>query len=271
MLIKINCDENQESYKDCGGAGCHFDDDRWESWCPSCWRQSAEIAGVIRKTPGVVEDNQKQKDWVVMMSEKRRQQAEDNRIKREEEALRRREEEILKKEELMRKKEEDKKRREAIFEAYKLKKEAEKIKEEGLNFFSSKPPPKLRPKSAGGNRMKPRPNTIHVDNREGGPVSVSQNNISSYRSLSRGETQYRRGSNVSLHDGGSGWSGDMKGLSMFSRSKSSSASNLGPNSLQLGIRGHRQRQDTDTDNCSEVSSTTSGYTSGRGNSFFMNI
>ena len=66
---------------DCGGDGCHFDDDRWEAWCPSCWRHSAEIAGVIRKTPVSVEDNQKQKDWVVMMSEKRRQQAEDNRIK----------------------------------------------------------------------------------------------------------------------------------------------------------------------------------------------
>ena len=73
---------------------------------------------------------------------------------------------------------------------------------------------------------------------------------------------YRRGSNVSLHDGG--WSSggsDIKSLSMFSRSKSSSASNLGPASLQLGVRGrHRQEED----NCSEVSSTTSGYTSGRG-------
>ena len=58
----------------------------------------------------------------------------------------------------------DKKRREAIFEAYKTKKEADKLKEEGLNFFSSKPPPKLRPKSAGGGRARPRPITIHVDN-----------------------------------------------------------------------------------------------------------
>ena len=93
----------------------------------------------------------------------------------------------------MRKKEEDKKRREAIFEAYKLKKEAEKVKEEGMNFFSSKPPPKLRPKSAGGNRMRPRPNTIHVDNREG-DVTGSHNNIAMYRSLARGETTYRSAS-----------------------------------------------------------------------------
>ena len=48
---------------------------------------------------------------------------------------------------------------------------------------------------------------------------------------------------------------------MFSRSKSSSASNLGPASLQLGVRGRHRQED---DNCSEISSTTSGYTSGRG-------
>ena len=127
--------------------------------------------------------------------------------------------------------------------------------EEGMNFFSSRPPPKLRPKSAGGNRMRPRPNTIHVDNRyfqmvsstsshdtfvyRENDVTGSQNNITMYRSLTRGESSFRRGSNVSLHDGGSGWSGsgsgDMRSLSMFSRSKSSSASNLGPNSLQLGL------------------------------------
>ena len=67
---------------------------------------------------------------------------------------------------------------------------------------------------------------------------------------------------MSLHDGG--WSSggsDNKSLSMFSRSKSSSASNLGPNSLQLGVRGRHRQED---DNCSEISSTTSGYTSGRG-------
>ena len=116
----------------------------------------------------------------------------------------------------------------------------------------------------------------------------SQNNISVYRSLTRGDSAYRRGSNASLHDGGSGWSGsgssgdrgDLRSLSMFSRSKSSSASNLGPSSLQLGgwrgmvvmrlpticlfsgMRGRGGRHDDD--NCSEVSSTTSGYTSGRG-------
>lgn len=225
---------------------------------------------MVKKESGGEDDGQRQREWVDMMSEKRRQQAEESRIRREEEALRRREEELAKKEEHLRKKEEDKKRREAIFEAYKLKKEAEKLKEEGMNFFSSRPPPKLRPKSAGGNRLRPRPNTIHVDNREGEVSTGSQNNIAVYRSLTRGDSAYRRGSNASLHDGGSGWSGsgssgdrgDLRSLSMFSRSKSSSASNLGPSSLQLGMRGRGGRHDDD--NCSEVSSTTSGYTSGRG-------
>ena len=238
----------------CDGTECSFDEASLESWCPICWRKAAEVAGLIRKVSGSEEDSQRQRDWVVMMSEKRRQQAEESRVKREEESVRRREEDLAKKEELLRKKEDDKRRREAIFEAYKLKKENDKLKEEGMNFFSSRPPPKLRPKSAGGNRMRPRPNTIHVDNRyfqmesstsshdtfvyRENDVTGSQNNITMYRSLTRGESSFRRGSNVSLHDGGSGWSGsgsgDMRSLSMFSRSKSSSASNLGPTSLQLG-------------------------------------
>ena len=147
-----------------GGHSCQFSGESPDSWCLHCWATRARTVGLLRKVSNDDEESQRQKDWVVMMTEKRRQQAEENRIKREEEALRRREEEIAKKEELIRKKEDDKKRREAIFEAYKTKKEADKLKEEGMNFFSSKPPPKLRPKSAGGGRMKPRPNTIHVDN-----------------------------------------------------------------------------------------------------------
>ena len=85
-------------------------------------------------------------------------------------------------------------------------------------------------------------NGLSCDGREGEVSTGSQNNISVYRSLTRGDSAYRRGSNASLHDGGSGWSGsgssgdrgDLRSLSMFSRSKSSSASNLGPSSLQLG-------------------------------------
>merc|ERR1712098_405467 len=102
MLIKINSDSNPEISKECDGIGCGFNDDRFESWCRICWRQSAKIAGVLKRTSGSEEDNQKQREWVEMMSEKRRIQAEDARIKREEEVARRREEEMLKKEELLR-------------------------------------------------------------------------------------------------------------------------------------------------------------------------
>ena len=75
----------------CDGTACSFDDDSLESWCPVCWRNAAEVAGLVRKMSGSEEDSQRQRDWVVMMSEKRRQQAEESRLKREEESVKRRE------------------------------------------------------------------------------------------------------------------------------------------------------------------------------------
>ena len=48
----------------------------------------------------------------------------------------------------------------AILEAYKLKKEAEREEQGGLAGLRAA---KLRPKSAGGGRPRPRPNTIHVE------------------------------------------------------------------------------------------------------------
>jgi len=55
----------------------------------------------------------------------------------------------------------------------------------------------------------------------------------------------------------------LRGLGHIGRSKSSSASNLGPGSLPLGLRSGRAARDFD-DGASDVSSTTSGYRSGRG-------
>lgn len=238
-----------------------------DSWCRKCW---GDRARKVQLGVGEREMVEKKKDWVVMMTMKRKQQAEESRIKREEEGRKRREEEENKKEENMRKKEDDKKRREEIFEAYKLKKEAEKAKDEGRNFFSAKVGPKLRPKSAGGSR--PRPNTIHVDHKADmgmnmGRMRGSQSNIAvssgGMRTAGR-VASYRRGSNVSLQDEGDGgvWGGSLRGLGHIGRSKSNSASNLGPGSLPLGIR-QRAGRDFD-DNASDVSSTTSGYRSGRG-------
>ena len=109
-------------------------------WCAACWHERAvrwELITSIRLYPecwcraGVVEggEGQRQRDWVEMMTERRRQQAEEARGRREEvrlshsqrqqdlinllqEAARRREEEASKKDEAVRKKEEEKKRRE---------------------------------------------------------------------------------------------------------------------------------------------------------------
>lgn len=250
---------------------CSFVSLDTESWCKRCWSDKAVS---LELGTGESELVEKKKEWVMMMTVKRKQQAEESRMKREEESRKRREEEENKKEELLRKKEDDKKRREEIFEAYKLKKEAEKAKEEGRNFFSAKPGPKLRPKSAGGSRPRPRPNTIHVDHKDEVGINTSkmrgsQSNIAvssgGFRTLGRvGVGGCRRGSNASLHDESDGgvWGGSLRGLGHIGRSKSSSASNLGPGSLPLGIR-HRAARDFD-DNASDVSSTTSGYRSGRG-------
>jgi len=129
--------------------------------------------------------------------------------------------------------------------------------------------PKLRPRSAGG---KPRPKTIHVDNED---ISVasrsvglrgSQSNLS-MSSIARNKYHHsnslRRGSNVSLHDEDI-YSGSLRGLGHIGRSKSSSASNLGPGSLPLGLRQGRSGGRDFDDGASDMSSTTSGYRSGRG-------
>ena len=270
-----------------------------EQKCPACFARRAQALGIdtaallgLKGRSGLDEKGngegeeeetlkraeaelaEKKTEWVEMMSAKRKQQAEESRIKREEETRRKREEEESKREESAKKKEEDKKRREEIFQQYKVKKEMEKAKEEGRNFFTSKSAPKLRPKSAGGTR--PRPRTIHGDKDDIGLNAArlnmrgSQSNISiglgsGYRSIGRGPPACRRGSNASLHDEAdhSIFGGSLRGLGHIGRSKSSSASNLGPGSLPLGLRPGRAARDFD-DGASDVSSTTSGYRSGRG-------
>ena len=267
-----------------------------EQKCSACFARRAQALGINTATllgmNGKMEEKEeeetlkqaeaelaeKKTEWVEMMSAKRKQQAEESRIKREEETRRKREEEESKREESAKKKEDDKKRREEIFQQYKVKKEMEKAKEEGRNFFTSKSGPKLRPKSASGTR--PRPRTIHGDKDDIGLNAArlnmrgSQSNItiglgssSGYRSMGRGPPACRRGSNASLHDEADHgiFGGSLRGLGHIGRSKSSSASNLGPGSLPLGLRPGRGGRDFD-DNASDVSSTTSGYRSGRGES-----
>jgi len=271
-----------------------------QEYCPKCMLEKCKSLNMFDKITQAFQDSnpstaggggatkadEKKLEWVQMMTLKRKQQAEQSRAKREEEARIRREEEEVKKAEQAKKKEEEKKRREEIFEQYKIKKELEKEEK-----APSHPPPtsanrggggglRMRPRSAGAG--KPRPRTIHVDSDDlpdsgrGGGVrsaglrgSHSNLNISS---LNRSRN-YRRGSNTSLHDEELyGGTSGMRGLGHIGRSKSSSVSNLGPGSLPLGLRrpapgggsqygGHRGG-DFD-DGASDISSTTSGYRSGR--------
>jgi len=244
-------------------------------WCQKCQLEKGRQLGLPDRVRAAslhffdqqnsMSADEKKQEWVQMMTLKRKQQSEESRAKREEEARRRREEEELRKEELMRKKEEDKRRREEILEQHRIKKEQEKEdKPPSCPPSSAKFGPKLRPRSAGGG--KPRPKTIHVDNEDVGVgrstgLRGSQSNLS-INSLSR--TRYhgslRRGSNVSLHEEDM-YAGSLRGLGHIGRSKSSSASNLGPGSLPLGLR-HARGRDFD-DGASDISSTTSGYRSGR--------
>jgi len=118
---------------------------RNSSLCPRCFVEKIRKIGLLQLYVAEVEDEkkdvadnddgkelleiEKRKEWVIMMSEKRKQQVEDNRLKREEESRVKREEEEARRDETLRKKEEDKKRREEIFQQYKIKKEMEKAKD----------------------------------------------------------------------------------------------------------------------------------------------
>ena len=113
----------------------------------------------------------------MMQSLRRKQAAEENRLRQEDELRKRREAEAKAEEEKLRKKEEEKAKREAILEQYKLKKEQERLEEEGGRMpepVSARPVPRMRPKSTskthiGGPDPRPgpgprqRPRTIHVD------------------------------------------------------------------------------------------------------------
>merc|ERR550539_1164192 len=75
----------------------------------------------------------------------------------------------MKEDEKLRKKEEERLRKEAILEQFKMKKEMEKMEEEGIRMpepVSARPVPRMRPKSSantGSMTPRQRPQTIHVD------------------------------------------------------------------------------------------------------------
>uniref|UniRef100_A0A1B6FVT7 Patronin n=1 Tax=Cuerna arida TaxID=1464854 RepID=A0A1B6FVT7_9HEMI len=123
--------------------------------------------------PSTLDEMEKKKERILMLSLARRQAQEEMKARKENEAARRKEAEKLKEEEKARKKEEEKARRAAILDQYKLKKAIEEAEREGklidkdlLNSLKGgssgnpTPQPKLRGKTQ---PARPRPKTIHID------------------------------------------------------------------------------------------------------------
>lgn len=148
--------------------------------------------------PETVDEMEKRKERIMLMSLQRRQQQEEAKAMKEANTMRRREKEQMKEEEKARKKEEMAARRQAILEAHKLKKAIEEAEREGkvidkndlmllkqtqqqlqINSSTVRRPQKT---------VRPRPKTIHVDS---GSVDLSEaSSIASNRT--------KKGSNSNL-------------------------------------------------------------------------
>ncbi|XP_055623002.1 patronin isoform X6 [Toxorhynchites rutilus septentrionalis] len=155
--------------------------------------------------PNSVDEMERKKEKIMLLSLQRRQQAEEAKARKEIESMQRREKEREKEEERARKKEEQFARRQAILEAHKLKKAIEEAEREGKTIDrelqikyqqhqaqlhpsaqmhqTTTPAAKMRPQKL----SRPRPKTIHV---ETGSVDLSETSSLS----SRG----KKGSNSNL-------------------------------------------------------------------------
>ncbi|KAL1123807.1 hypothetical protein AAG570_001578, partial [Ranatra chinensis] len=123
----------------------------------------------------LLDEMERKKEKILIMSLQRRQAAEEARNHKEAEAVRRRDQEKAKEEEKLRKKEEEKRRRAVILEQYKIKKAIEEAEREGkqvdkelLNSLKAG----LQNSGGGGGTglrgkagqvPRPRPKTIHID------------------------------------------------------------------------------------------------------------
>ncbi|XP_023703294.1 patronin isoform X3 [Cryptotermes secundus] len=122
---------------------------------------------LVNPDPNALDEMERKKERIMMLSLQRRQQQEELKQHKEQETQHRRELEKLKQEERERKKEEERLRRAAILEQHKLKKAIEEAEREGkllpdkADLVATKPVPKMRNKTSAGSR--PRPKTIHVD------------------------------------------------------------------------------------------------------------
>ncbi|KMY94612.1 patronin isoform X45 [Drosophila simulans] len=151
--------------------------------------------------PESVDEMERRKEKIMLLSLQRRQQQEEAKARKEIEASQKREKEREKEEERSRKKEEQMARRAAILEQHRLKKAIEEAEREGKTLdrpdlhvklqshSSTSTTPRLRQQRT----TRPRPKTIHVDD-----ASVDISEASSFSS--RG----KKGSSSNLTDSGLG-------------------------------------------------------------------
>ncbi|XP_017760213.1 PREDICTED: patronin isoform X10 [Eufriesea mexicana] len=147
--------------------------------------------------PNSLDEMERKKERIMLMSLQRRQQHEEMKERKEAEAQARREQEKLKAEEKARKKEEERQRRAAILEQHKVKKAIEEAEREGKvidkELLNAIKPTKLRNKTA----TRPRPKTIHVDagsELDSGALTPSRGKKGSSSNLSTDSPDDGRGS-----------------------------------------------------------------------------
>ncbi|XP_051861551.1 patronin isoform X29 [Drosophila albomicans] len=168
--------------------------------------------------PESVDEMERRKEKIMLLSLQRRQQQEEAKARKEIEASQKREKEREKEEERARKKEEQVARRAAILEQHRLKKAIEEAEREGKTLDRPDLHVKLQPQSSSASTprlrqqrvTRPRPKTIHVDDAsvdisEASSLSSrgkkgSSSNLTGYGQLSSNSMKrdYYRGSQDSL-------------------------------------------------------------------------
>ncbi|KAH8384181.1 hypothetical protein KR200_005296, partial [Drosophila serrata] len=168
--------------------------------------------------PDSVDEMERRKEKIMLLSLQRRQQQEEAKARKEIESSQKREKEREKEEERARKKEEQMARRAAILEQHRLKKAIEEAEREGKTLDRPDLHVKLQPQSSTSTtprlrqqrNTRPRPKTIHVDDAsvdisEASSISSrgkkgSSSNLTGYGQLSSNSMKrdYYRGSQDSL-------------------------------------------------------------------------
>ncbi|XP_064543305.1 patronin isoform X5 [Drosophila montana] len=168
--------------------------------------------------PESVDEMERRKEKIMLLSLQRRQQQEEAKARKEIEASQKREKERQKEEERARKKEEQMARRAAILEQHRLKKAIEEAEREGKTLDRPDLHVKLQPQSSNASTprlrqqrvTRPRPKTIHVDDAsvdisEASSLSSrgkkgSSSNLTGYGTLSSNSMKrdFYRGSQDSL-------------------------------------------------------------------------